>query len=360
VTTDAGAASPPRLDRERSRLDGFLALCVARFREYSREPEVIFWSFVFPVLLSIGLGLAFRNRPVEVLPIAIVEADAGDAVAGPLLRADSLKATRMSAEQARAALRTGKVALVVVAGSPVQYEFDPSRSEALVARARVDDALQRAAGRADVVATRDLTRSEPGARYVDFLIPGILGMNLMSGGMWGVGFTLVDMRLKKLLRRLLATPMRRSDFLAAQMSTRLVFMFIEATFLLWFGHLALGVPLRGSWLAIYAAAGLGALAFAGLGLLVAARPRRIEGVMGLMNAVMMPMFIVSGVFFSWERFPEIVHPLIRALPLTALIDTLRAIVLEGATLASQALRLGLLAAWGAISFALGLRFFRWD
>jgi ABC-type multidrug transport system permease subunit len=343
------------------RLTAFAAMCVARFKEFVRESEVIFWSFVFPVILSVGLGLAFRNRPPETLAVAVVEASDG-AAGRALEHAPLLRVSRLDREAAARALRLGQVALVVDAtmAGRVDYSLDPSRSEALLARARVDDALQRAAGRSDPLSTRETAVSEPGARYIDFLIPGILGMNLMSGAMWGVGFNLVDMRIKKLLKRLLATPMRRADFLAAQMTVRLAFMLIEVTFVLGFGRLAFGVPIRGSLGAILAVGAVGALSFAGLGLLVGARPRRIEGVMGLMNVVMMPMFVCSGIFFSAERFPAVLQPLIRALPLTALINALRALVLEGATLASQGPRLLLLAAWGIVSFVLGLRLFRWN
>ncbi len=229
-----------------------------------------------------------------------------------------------------------------------------------MARARVDDALQRAAGRKDVVTGRDVTVSEPGGRYVDFLVPGLIGMNLMSAGMWGVGYVLVDMRIKKLLRRLLATPMRASDFMAAQMATRVVFTFLEVGFLLAFGRLALGVPVRGSVAAVMTIGLIGALCFAGLGLAVASRARKIETVSGLMNVVMMPMFVGSGVFFSVDRFPQAVQPALRLLPLTALNDALRAVTLEGATLFSQSGRIVVLLAWGGLSFLLGLKLFRWS
>jgi ABC-type multidrug transport system permease subunit len=246
------------------------------------------------------------------------------------------------------------------ADGAVEYRLDPSRPESPLARFEVDQALQRAAGRQDPVPTRETEVSEPGSRYIDFLIPGIIGLNLMSGGMWGVGFNLVDMRMKKLLKRLLATPMRRSDFMAAQMVIRLAFMFIEVSVLLAFGRWVLGVPIAGSWPAIFLIGATGSLSFSGLALLLASRAMRIETVMGLMNAVTMPMMVCSGVFFSVERFPESVQPVIRALPLTALIDAMRSVVLEGAPLAAQSGRLALLALWGAAGFVVGLRLFRWN
>jgi len=346
-----------------ARLRAFGALCLARFREFYREQEVIFWSFVFPILLAVGLGVAFRNRPADVLPVAVVSNPGADAVATTLGTSPLLRVLVLPEAEAARALRVGKVTLTVVPGAPGEaaaYRFDPSRSESELARSRVDDLLQRAAGRLDPLTAREDRVSEPGARYIDFLIPGIMGMNLLSGGMWGVGFSLVDMRLKKLLKRLTATPMRRGDFMLSIMMMRVGFMFIEVSFLLAFGRLAFGLPVRGSLAAVYALGACGSLSFGGLGLLLGSRATRIEAVMGLMNAVSMPMFIASGVFFSAERFPDVLQPVIRALPLTALIDALRAVLLEGATLASQTGRIGILAAWGLVSFALGLRLFRWS
>ena len=348
---------------DRSRLRAFLALCLARMREGYREPEVLFWAFVFPVLLSAALAVAFRDRPPEASRALVL---AGPE-AGPLdaaLRGAPLVRTEVAGEEEAArALRMGRADVVVSRpegpSGPVEYRLDPSRPEAGVARARVDDALQRAAGRVDPVPSRDLAVTEPGGRYVDFLVPGLVGMNLMSAGMWGVGFALVDMRIKKLLKRLLATPMRASDFMAAQMATRVLSTILEVGVLLGFAALVLGVPVRGSLVAVMAVALLGTMCFAGLGIAVSCRAQKIETVSGLMNLVQLPMFVGSGVFFSVERFPEAVQPVLRALPLTALIDALRAVTLEGAPLGSQWPRLLLLAAWGGVSFAVGLRLFRW-
>jgi ABC-type multidrug transport system permease subunit len=281
------------------------------------------------------------------------------------LRGAPLLAVEEAAEEdAARSLRMGRADVVVAAPAdataPVEYRLDPSRPEAGVARARADDALQRAAGRVDLVRSREREMTEPGGRYVDFLVPGLVGMNLLSAGMWGVGYALVDMRIKKLLKRLLATPMRAADFMVALMTMRAVSTFVEVGVLLGFAALALGVPVRGSIAAVMAVALLGSMCFAGLGLAVACRARKIETVSGLMNLVTMPMFVASGVFFSVERFPGAVQPVLRALPLTALNDALRAVTLEGASLASQWPRLLVLGAWGGVSFVVGLRLFRWS
>ncbi|MGH8629405.1 MAG: ABC transporter permease [Burkholderiales bacterium] len=341
----------------------FTQLLLARLRELKREPEVIFWVFFFPVLLAIALGVAFRDRPPDKVYIAVVEHPQAQQMALALNAHPTLKAEVIRAEDAARQFRLGKVAGVLSAGATenaYELRYDPSRPDSLLARSLVDSALQKAAGRQDPVAVREEPVSQPGARYIDFLIPGLLGMNLMSGGMWGVGFAVVDMRVKRLLKRLIATPMRRSDFLMALISSRIALMLIEVVLLLMVGRLVFHMVVQGSLSAIVAVAATGSLCFAGLGLLVASRARKIETVSGLMNLVMLPMFVLSGVFFSADRFPDYVQPIIRALPLTALNDGLRAVILEGASLPSQSARLLLLALWGGLSFVFALRWFRWQ
>lgn len=354
-------AAPPRRNH---RWSGYIHLLMARVKELQREPEVIFWVFAFPLLLALGLGIAFRNKPADVTSVAIVAGpSAGDTLA-MLQRSPqqaSIRATILERAPALQAFRLGKYDVVIEPNGQggFQYHYDPARQESVLARTQVDDALQAAAGRKDPLATSAVASSEPGSRYIDFLIPGLLGMNLMNSGMWGVGFALVEMRQRKLLKRFVATPMRRSDFLLALTSSRLVLMLIEVGLLLGFGVLVFHMRVLGSLLTILLLGAIGAVTFGGLGLLTASRAQKIETISGLINVVMMPMWIFSGVFFSYERFPVVVHPFIKALPLTALNDALRDTILQGASLASQAGRLSVLALWGGLSFILALRWFRW-
>ncbi|MGH9870751.1 MAG: ABC transporter permease [Candidatus Polarisedimenticolia bacterium] len=337
-------------------------LLKSRLREFFREPEAIFWVYGFPVLLAVGLGIAFREKPPEQIRVdlaAEASAPAADR-ARAALSDERFVVSVCSGEECAARLRMGRSDLYVVAADPVQYVYDAMRPESILARARVDEALQRQAGRTDPVATHDRLVTEPGSRYIDFLIPGLLGMNLMGGGLWGVGFVIVDMRVRRLLKRLVATPMRKSHFLIAMVGSRLIFMLPEMALLLLAGSLFFQVVVRGSLLAVTAVTILGAVSFAGLGLLVACRAQKIETVAGLMNVVMLPMWLLSGIFFSSDRFPQAIQPAIKALPLTLLNDALRAVILEGAPILSQAGRLAGLAAWGVVSFALALRWFRWN
>jgi ABC-2 type transport system permease protein len=337
-------------------------LTLARVRESVREPGVLFWVFGFPILLSVGLGLAFRGRGPEPVVAGLLDGP-GAAVVERALGKAGIKVEHVDEASARKSLRAGKVALVIAPGAtadaPLTYRYDPTPAEARLARVAVDEAIQRAAGRRDPRAVRDAPVTEPGSRYIDFLVPGLIGMNLMSGSMWGIGWVIVNMRVRKLLKRLLATPMRRRDLLLAQAIARLGSVPLEVGSMLLFARLAFGVRVAGSWPALAAVAVVGARAFAGLAILVASRARNTETVSGLMNAVMMPMFVLSGVFFSAAHFPAVLQPALALLPLTALNDGLRAIMIDGASFGGVARPLAVLAAWGAGSFALGLRVFRW-
>lgn len=359
----ATAVSPSSGLLTNGRWSGYRQLLLARLRELGREPEVIFWVFVFPLLMAFGLGLAFRDRPAPAPAVAVV-AGSGAAQAEQWLRSESnLPVQVVSLDQAREGFRLGKYALVIRPAPDARsltYQYDPSRPESVQARLEANDALQRGAGRRDPLAARAVVSNAPGARYIDFLIPGLLGMNLMNSGMWGIGFALVEMRQRKLLKRFVATPMRRSDFLMALMSSRLLLMVVELILLLGAGVFAFHLRIEGSLLAILLVSALGAVSFGALGLLTASRAQKIETVSGLINVVMMPMWIFSGVFFSYERFPAVLLPLIRLLPLTALNDALRSILLQGQPLAAQSGRLLVLCGWGILSFGLSLRWFRWS
>ncbi len=337
-------------------------LTLARFREFAREKEAIFWTFVFPLLMAVGLGIAFRNKGPDKVYVGVVTGTPqavaiGSALAGqPDVVVRQLPATRVDA-----ALRRGDVALVVIPGSAgASYRFDPTRAESREAQLVANEALGRVAGRPPAQPARLEKVTQRGSRYIDFLIPGLLGMNIMSGAMWGVGYALVEMRVRKLLKRLVATPMRRSHFMFAMMASRMVFVFLEMLVLLVFGWLVFGMVVRGSILVIVFMSILGSFAFSGLGLLVASRPRKTESVTGWMNLIMLPMFVFSGVFFSSERFPAAAQPFIKVLPLTALNDGLRATILEGTGLLAQPGRVLLLLVWGAISFVVAMRIFRWS
>lgn len=353
----------------RQRIGAMVELALTRFRLFYREPGAMFWTFGFPIAITLVLGIAFRTRKPEPVVVAVetsfeapaegLEARSARAVELLERRAD-VKVRRLDHVAARNALRTGQVSLVVV---PTEhgyaYRFDEARDESRFARVVADDALQRGEGRADAFVPDVHPVTEPGSRYIDFLVPGLLGLGLMSTGLWGIGFALAEMRTKKLLKRLLATPMRRSDFLISFLFVRAVLLLAELPPLLVFAKFAFDVGIRGSVWTLGLVALAGGLTFTAMGLLLASRAEHASVVSGLINAVSFPMYLCSGVFFPASRFPEALLPVLRLLPLTALNDAMRAVMIEGASVVDVGRPLLVLVVWGSASFVLALRFFKW-
>jgi ABC-type multidrug transport system permease subunit len=337
-----------------------LELLLSRMRSFYREPEAMFWTYGFPILLTVGLGIAFRAKPPEKVAVAIEDVPALAAAREALTGNDSFQARVCTGRECDEVIRKGDSAVALVnSGAGLEYRFDPTRPEAALARLKVNDALQAAAGQTDPIAIADRHVTARGARYIDFLVPGLLGMNLMGGGLWGIGFVTVDMRIRKLLKRLVATPMRKRDFLLSLIGARMIFTLPETVVILAAGWLIFEIAIEGNLLSIAIVAAVGALSFAGMGLLAASRARKLETISGLMNIIMLPMWIFSGIFFSATQFPDVLQPFIQLLPLTQLNNALRAVITDGASLASQAVPLSILTAYGVVSFGLALRWFRW-
>jgi ABC-2 type transport system permease protein len=331
-------------------------LTSTRFRLFLREPEAIFWVFIFPILLAVGLGIAFRNRPADVLPVAATTPELTQALAADA----GLKADSMDEAAGTHALAIGRIDLLAIQRADgVVYKFDNTNPDGRSARLLAERAIQRAAGRRDAVASQNELVHETGARYIDFVVPGLLGMNLMGSAIWGMGFAIVEARQKKLLKRMVASPMPRWQYMASFILSRLVMLVIEVVVFVGFARLAFGVPLRGSILDLGIICLTTSLAFSSLGLLVASRAKTMEAASGLMNLVMLPMWILSGVFFSATRFPAVIQPLVRALPLTAAIDALRSNMLQGIGLNHLLMPMAILLGWLVAPFAVTLKIFRW-
>lgn len=337
-------------------LSSLYQLTMIRFKLFLREPEAIFWIFIFPILLAVGLGIAFRNRPADVLQVGATTTQLTQA-----LNADKgLTAKTLNQAEGTHELATGDILLLVIqTPGGVTYKYDDTNPDARTARLVADRAIQAASGQHDAVHAENQLVHEVGARYIDFVVPGLLGMNLMGSAMWGLGFSIVEARQKKLLKRLVASPMPRWQYLAAYLLSRLVMLVIEVLVFLGFARLVFGVPFRGSLLQLGFLCVVTSLSFSALGLLVSSRAKTMEAVSGLMNLVMLPMWILSGVFFSASRFPAAIQPIVRALPLTAAIDTLRGNMLQGAGMGQMVAPVAILLAWLAVPFVVALRIFRW-
>ncbi|HLY42945.1 MAG TPA: ABC transporter permease [Terracidiphilus sp.] len=331
-------------------------LTASRFRLFLREPEALFWVFIFPILLAIGLGIAFRNRPADVLQVGATTAQLTQALNGQ----KGLTAATMDEAGGTHALATGNIVLLAIqqAGS-VAYKYDDTNPDGRSARLLADIAIQRAAGQKPSTATANELIHETGARYIDFVVPGLLGMNLMGSAIWGLGFSIVEARQKKLLKRYVASPMPRWQYLASFLLSRLILLVIEVGVFLSFAKIAFGVPFRGPLWELGALCVLTSLSFSALGLLIASRAKTMEAASGLMNLVMLPMWILSGVFFSASRFPAVIQPFVKALPLTAAIDALRGNMLQGTHLPQMVSPIAILCAWLVLPFMVSLRIFRW-
>jgi ABC-2 type transport system permease protein len=346
--TDRGGAHHPIVE-----------LTLTRLREFVREPEALFWTFVFPIVMTLVMAMAFPSRGARPVPVGIADGEGAASFRQTLAKAPGIAVVDVPRGGEQRALREGIVHVIVVPTDPPAYEFDAARVESYTARLVVDDALKRAAGRVDPWVASEKPVEVPGSRYVDWLIPGMVAMGIMSNGMWGVGFSIVQARMRKLLKRMVSSPMRKSEYLLAQLLARLIFLAPEVAVPIVFGMLAFGMPVNGSIGAITVVTLVGSLAFGALGLLLGSRARTFEAVSGLMNMAMLPMWLLSGVFFSSSNFPQAVQPAIQALPLTALVDGLRAVVLEGATLHAVRAELLRLAIWTIVPFAVALRIFKW-
>ena len=314
--------------------------------------------------MVIVLGIAFRNKPVESFDVDVLQGPMAENIFEKLRSDDRIKPRIFTAEESVERLRSSKTSVLISADGEsldaVSYRFDPVRPGSLAARNLVDQRLQTAQGRQDVIHTTDIELSEPGGSYVDFLVPGLLGMGLMGGGLWGVGFAIVDMRIRKLLKRFMATPMKRTHFLIGMMSSRLIFMVPQIVILLLVSYWLFDVVIHGNWFAILFILLIGAVEFAAIGLLVAARTQTLETASGLMNLVMLPMWTLSGIFFSYERFPEVVQPMIKLLPLTPVIDALRALMMDGKSILTMGPEIIVIVIWSIVPFFLALTIFRWN
>lgn len=367
-------------------------LVVAHFKEVTRQPAVIFWGIVFPILISLGLGLAFTQQSEIERHVAVIEegktAGASEE-AGPLdtflkahgiqmpsdsgtagryklsLSDEHLGTTRFvfiktSWPQALKFIKRGNISLIVTEeNQSVRYHFDPSNPEAQITYLKLSNVLS-----GEAPADANLSKNvEPltvqGSRYIDFLIPGLISMGIMMSCMWGISYGMIEKRSKKMLRRMVATPMRKSHFLLALMVVRIAMNFIEAGLLFLFAWVAFDIAIQGSLPALFVIFLAGNIAFGGIAILTSSHTANTEVGNGLINAVVLPMSVLSGIFFSYHNFPDWSLPLIEKLPLTLLADGIRSIFIEGAGFADTAGPSLLLLAIGVFFFSLGLKIFKW-
>lgn len=341
-----------------------VAIARTTMRDFWRTPEAVFWSYAFPLGMALVLGFAFREQPRAPVAVAVVQAGEGAAESSVVgaLRADArFEVASMDADAAQRALTLGRATVVVhVLATGPRLELDPTRPDAELAELLVRHRLQEAAGRKDPLTVGVDSVVRPGARYIDFLVPGLVGLNLLGMGMFGVGFNLVQMRVRKTLRRLAVTPMGRTEFFLGFMLTRLLLSLPASIIVVLFGQVVFGVPVNGSWLALILLMVVGGLAFSGIGLLLGSRAKTIEGASGIMNVVQMPMWLIGGVFFSNQRFPGVLQTLVDAVPMSLATDGMRGVMLEGKGCAEALVPILALLSVGVVCLAIAVRIFRWN
>ncbi|MDR2041000.1 MAG: ABC transporter permease [Tannerella sp.] len=352
-----------------------------QFLETIREPEVLFWGMLFPVLISIGLGLAFTQTSESRYQVMTIGANPPELdtllrrygepgvyhgqeailwkVTDETLGNTTFNFVRNDWPAAIIALKRGEVD-VIVTGSPdgLRYHFDPHNSQAQLVYMKLSALIQ-----SPVAASAGPASVEPmtlkGVRYIDFLIPGLITFGIMSSIMWGISYTIIERRSQKLLRRMVATPMRKSNFLIALMFVRILMNLVEALIIFLFAWLIFDIRIQGNLAALLTLFLAGNLAFTGLAILVSSRTSKTEVGTGWINAVQMPMMLLSGIFFSYHNFPEWSLDFIRLLPLTALTDGVRSIFNEGAGWMEILTPSAALSAFGLACFIAGMRRFKW-
>lgn len=340
-------------------------LVIVNFRVFFREPAIIFWAVLFPILMAWVLGIAFSEKRETLRTVYVTgggnvpEMVTGVQVFGEETANPSrIKFTKASEEEAVRAIKRGVIVLYLeIEGDSMIYHFDPANSEAQLTHLILEREFRGHSVKDDNTSI-DILETK-GTRYIDFLIPGLIAFGIMNSCIWGIGWSLVETRMKKLLRRMVATPMKKSVFLSSYIVTRIVIGGFEILLLLAFSHWYFDTEITGSGLAFLAVFLSGIFAFSGIAMLIASRTSKTEIANGLVNLVTLPMMILSGVFFNYHNFPDWAIPVIQALPLTLLADSLRAVFIEAAGFAEVLKPVVILSITGFVTFVSGLRLFRW-
>jgi len=367
-------------------------LTAAEFRETVREPGVLFWGILFPILMSLGLGIAFTKKADVVRKVAVIKpaqnipvSDSSSALYRFLdkscennssavkdaykwkliLKDDKLGNSifyfyETDWQNSMMMLKRGTVNVVLIGnGKLTEYHFDPLNSDAQISYLKLNTLI----GTGKIIESDNNQEIKPltvtGTRYIDFLVPGLVSMGVMMSCMWGISYGIIEKRSKKLLRRLVATPMRKSHFLIAMIMVRIAMNFIESSVLIVFALVVFKMQIQGDITALFAIFLAGNIAFAGIAVFFSSHTSNTEVGNGLINAVVMPMMVLSGIFFSYHNFPDWSIPVIQKLPLTMLADGVRSIVNEGAGYAQIGLPILILTATGVVFFSAGLKIFKW-
>jgi ABC-type multidrug transport system permease subunit len=343
----------------------FSQLVLSHFRVFFREPAILFWAVLFPIIMAWVLGVAFSNKGESLKTVYVT----GDRVVPGLVSGEKVFAEETgnpvrfrfrhtSESEALTAIKRGVIALYIeVRSDSLVYHFDPANSDAQLTHLILERGLN--SRRESVTRSSIKTLKTTGTRYIDFLIPGLIALGVMNSCIWGIGWSLIETRMKKLLRRMVATPMKKSVFLSSHIMTRIILGGFETLLLLVFARLYFDTEITGSLLAFFVVFLAGIFAFSGIAILIATRTSKTEVANGLVNAVTLPMMILSGIFFNYHNFPDWAIPVIQVLPLTLVADSIRAVFVEAAGIAEVFRAVVILCTTGLVTFVLGMKMFRW-
>ncbi len=369
----------------------FTRLIQANFLELLREPGVLFWGILFPILMSLGLGLAFSSKQEVIRKVGIIKTSDDivtdtSTVIGTFLVKNASKEyhTRENTtfyafkiknkklgnntflfqetnwKDALVALKRGKFNVVMEEkDKKVSYFFDPGNADAQLTYIKLSKIFPATNYIPDENTDNIKLLTLTGTRYIDFLIPGLIAMGIMMSSMWGISYTIIERRSKKFLRRMVSTPMKKSHFLISMIIVRFVMNFIEAALLFLFAHLVFGIQIQGSIPALFTVFIAANIAFSGIAVFISCNTAKTEIGNALINVVVMPMMVLSGIFFSYHNFPEWFIPIIQKFPLTIMADDIRSIFIEGAGFAETIQHSLILSFTGIVFFLAGVKFFKW-
>ncbi|HYG18508.1 MAG TPA: ABC transporter permease [Ohtaekwangia sp.] len=339
-------------------------LVLLNFRTFFREPAVLFWAVLFPIIMAWVLGIAFSEKGESVRTVYVIGEQIPPALQGEKVFGEQtgnpsrIRFTPSSAREAVQAIKRGIIAMYIEADADsVVYHFDPANADAQLTHLILESGLQEKTSGSNNTTIRPLKTT--GTRYIDFLIPGLIALGIMNACIWGIGWSLIETRMKKLLRRMVATPMKKSIFLSSAIVTRIVLGGFEIGLLLLFAWLYFGIEVTGSIGAFILVFLAGIFAFAGIAILIASRTAKTEVANGLVNLITLPMMILSGIFFNYHNFPDWAVPVIQVLPLTLLADSIRAVFVESAGFAEVLKPVIILLSTGLVTFIAGLKSFKW-
>jgi len=368
-------------------------LISAHFKEVAREPEVLFWGIIFPMLMSLGLGIAFTKKADIVRNVALIDPgrisisvpqqssgiefflqQKAEKIQADRNEPDRYKITikdeqlgnttfffqKTGWDHAMNLMKRGNLSVVITEmDGRLQYHFDPSNSDAQLTYLKLSNILGSNASASEETIDNIKALTVRGTRYIDFLVPGLIAMGIMMSCMWGISYGMIEKRSQKLLRRMVATPMKKSHLLMALMIVRMAMNLIESALLCIFAYLVFDIRIQGNPAALLAIFLAGNIAFAGIAIFVSSHTEKTETGNGLINVVVMPMMVLSGIFFSYHNFPDWSLPFIQKLPLTLLADGLRSVFIESAGFSEISFPAAILTAIGFVFFCIGLKIFKW-